>query len=207
MNRPPPRWPGLRGLVLAAGGSRRLGQPKQVVRINGLPLVRRTVQIVAEVCEGTVTVVLGASSERVAECLEDTDVVCVDNPDWQRGLGQSLALGLAALNGHCRAVLVTPCDLPCLSKDDLETLAEAWSLEPERPAASRYHGVLGTPAILPAGVLTDLPGGRGDEGARGYLRRPGVSVTPVDLAAAAVDLDREQDLSGIPGLSGRTRET
>ena len=207
MTRLPARWPGLRGLVLAAGGSRRLGYPKQALRIDGVPLVRRIVRMVTSVCEGPVVVVLGASSERVANCLQGMDVVRVDNRDWQSGLGSSLARGLAALEGSCRAVLVTACDLPCLSTGDLETLAAAWSREPDRPAAARYEGVLGTPAILPAGVFADLPEARGDVGARGYLRRPDISVTPVDLAGAAVDLDRARDLDGIRSPSGIERKS
>jgi len=207
VTRVPARWPGLRGLVLAAGGSRRLGHPKQAVRIDGVPLIRRIVRMVAEVCEGHVVVVLGASSERVANCLQGMDFIRVDNRDWQSGLGSSLAQGVEALDGCCRAVLVTACDLPCLSKEDLEMLATAWSRAPDRPAAARYEGVLGTPAILPARVFPDLPEARGDVGARDYLRRPDVSVTPVDLAGASLDLDRAQDLDGIRRLSGTDRKT
>ncbi len=207
MTRLPARWPGLRGLVLAAGGSRRLGRPKQTIRIEGAPLVRRIVRIVSDVCEGPVVVVLGASSERVANCLQGMDVVRVDNPEWRTGLGSSLARGLAALEGCCQAALVTACDLPCLAREDLETLATAWSREPDRPAAARYEGVLGIPAILPPGVFPELSDGGGDVGARGYLRRPDVSVTAVDLPGAALDLDRAQDLDGMRNLSGTNRRT
>jgi CTP:molybdopterin cytidylyltransferase MocA len=207
VTRLPARWPGLRGLVLAAGGSRRLGHPKQAVRIDGVPLIRRIVRMVTEVCDGPVVVVLGASSERVANCLQGTNFIRVDNRRWQSGLGSSLARGLEALEGRCRAALVTACDLPCLSKEDLETLAAAWDRKPDRPAAARYEGVLGTPAILPARVFPDLAEARGDVGARDYLRRPDLSVTPVDLAGAALDLDSHQDLDGIRRLSGANRKT
>lgn len=201
MSQRPPRDLGLRGLVLAAGASRRLGYPKQLVPVDGVPLVRRTAQIVAEVCGCPTTVVIGSDAERVARCLEGTGTVLVHHPGWARGLASSLGKGLAALGPACRAVLVAPCDLPCLSAADLGRLVEAWRRAPAVPAACSYDGVLGTPAILPAGLFPDLIDSEGDAGARPYLRRAGTPVTTVAMDAAARDLDQRQDLNDLEDIA------
>lgn len=201
MSQGSPRDLGLRGLVLAAGASTRLGYPKQLVPVNGVPLVRRTAQIVAEVCGCPATVVIGSDAERVARCLEGTGTVLVHHPGWARGLGSSLGKGLAALASECQAVLVAPCDLPCLSAADLGRLVEAWRRAPAIPAACGYDGVLGTPAILPAGLFPDLIDSEGDAGARLFLRRTGTPVTTVAMDTAAMDLDQWQDLDDLEAVA------
>ncbi len=189
------RSPGLRGLVLAAGASRRLGHPKQAVSIGGVPLVRRTVLLIAGVCGFPVTVVTGAEEPQVRACLDDLDVVLAHNPGWRDGLAGSLALGLHSLGQDCAAALVAPCDLPRLSARDLDRLVTAWRLAPERPAAATYHGIIGVPAVLPAPVFSELATVTGDKGARDFLRRGDTPVTVVEFPSAASDLDDHRDLA------------
>jgi molybdenum cofactor cytidylyltransferase len=191
--------PGLSGLVLAAGASRRLGQCKQIVMVDGVPLVRRTVLLIADVCGAPVTVVTGANADRVTACLEGIEVVLVHNPAWHEGLSGSLALGLTALGPGCGAALVAPCDLPGLSAMDLERLAAAWRRTPERPAAACYGGVVGVPAILPEVVFSELLAVTGDRGARDLLRRNDVPVSVVTFPSAAADLDDGGDLATLAG--------
>jgi len=186
--------PAPRGLVLAAGGSRRLGRPKQTVRIDGVPLLRRTVLIVAEICGSPVTVVTGANAEHAAACVADLDIVLAHNPRWASGLSGSLAVGLESLAAGCGAARVVPCDLPRLSRADLASLLAAWTQAPDRPAAASHGGVVGAPAILPERMFPELLSGSGDTGARDLLRRGDVPVTTVDLPSAAIDLDRCEDI-------------
>ncbi len=193
----PPCGADLQGVVLAAGGSRRLGRRKQLVMVDGVPLVRRTVQIVREACGTPVIVVTGCDAGRVADCVSDLEVLIAHNPNWESGLGGSLATGLEALTSDRRAALVTPCDLPRLSVEDLRKLAAAWRRSAERPAACRYDGVLGTPAILPTALFSTILQSAGETGAAEYLRQPGIAVTAVDMPAAALDLDRQQDLENL----------
>jgi len=195
MIRPAPR---LRGLVLAAGASRRLGQPKQIVRVGGIALVRRTVLLIADVCGCPVTVVTGAHAARVAKSLQGLDVVLAHNAGWQKGLASSLTVGLESLRPDRGAVLVAPCDLPGLAQRDLEELVNAWRKDPDQAAAAAYSGVVGTPAILPLQVLPRLAGIAGDRGARDLLRRGDLPVTAVDFPSARRDLDDADDLTTVP---------
>ena len=186
-----------RGLVLAAGGSRRLGRAKQSLEIDGIPLLRRTVLRVAGVCRPPVVVVTGAGARQAAGCLDGLDVTVARNRRWREGLSTSLAAGLDALGTGCGAALVTPCDLPGLSQDDLERLVEAWRAVPENPAAAAYDGVIGSPAILPERFFAELAGVGGDRGAREFLRRGDVPVTVVRFPSAAGDLDHDGHLAAL----------
>lgn len=193
----PPCGTDLQGVVLAAGASRRLGRHKQLVAVGGVPLVRRTVEIVSEACGAPVIVVTGCNARRVVDCIGDLEVVIAHNPSWESGLGGSLAAGLEALTPNCRAALVTPCDLPRLAVEDVRKLMAAWCRSAEQPAACRYDGVLGTPAILPAALFSEILQSAGETGAAAYLRQPGIAVTAVDMPAAALDLDRQEDLESL----------
>jgi molybdenum cofactor cytidylyltransferase len=181
--------------VLAAGESSRFGSPKQLVEVGGVPLVRRTVTLAQGVCEGPVIVVVGAASRRVVECLEGLHVRIVTNPRWAEGLAGSLRAGFAAIEADRRGVLVLPCDLPRLRHDDLSRLVEAWAGRAELPAAARFEGVLGIPAILPTGLLPRIDLTAADQGAREFLRRADVDVTAVPMAAAARDLDEPEGIA------------
>lgn len=155
-------------------------------------MVRRAVEAATAVCPAGVWVVTGAHGEAVAAALTGCAITLVHNDDWPRGLGSSLAAGLAAVAGSCRAALVLPCDLPDVSAEDLARLAAAWAAEPARPAAAAYAGTIGAPAILPSDCFAQLPTG-GDEGAGAWLRTRG-AATLVDMPAAARDVDHPEDL-------------
>lgn len=191
----PGRDPLLQGLVLAAGESSRFGSPKQLVEVGGVPLVRRTVALAQGVCEGPVIVVVGADSGRVVECLEGLHVRIVTNPRWAEGLAGSLRAGLVAIEADRLGVLVLPCDLPRLSHEDLARLVGAWAGRAELPAAARFEGVLGIPAILPTRLLPHIDLTAPDQGARDFLRRADVEVTAVPMATAARDLDEPEGIA------------
>ena len=188
------RAPGLRGLVLAAGASRRFGRPKQLVTVNGVTMVERAVALALHACDPPVIVVTGAEGKRVGECLVDRDVRIVPNPNWRDGLASSLHAGIGSVGSGCDAVLVLPCDLPRLTEDDLDRLTAAWSERPHLPAAALYDGVLGIPAILPVTHFGEIARNTGDQGARDFLRHSGVEVTTVPIEAAGWDVDAPGDL-------------
>ena len=85
-------------LVLAAGSSSRLGRPKQLVVVDGEPLLRRTVRIAGEAGFAPIYVVLGAEQEGCRAALAGLDVAIVDNPQWSEGMGSSLRQGIEELD-------------------------------------------------------------------------------------------------------------
>jgi CTP:molybdopterin cytidylyltransferase MocA len=113
---------------------------------------------------------------------------------WKDGMGASLRAGLAAAAGlPVDAALVCPCDLPRLEAPQVEALVAAWRADPARPAACRYAGVVGTPAIIPRAAFDAAAAEGGDHGARGWLRRQPV-LSLVDAPGLAFDVDERGDL-------------
>lgn len=184
----------LHGLILAAGASRRMGRLKQTIRHRGESLVRQAVTAATAVTGLPVTVVTGAGAEQVELALRGSGARMIRNEEWPRGIGCSLALGIRALRDTAGAVLVLGCDQPDVTAADLERLGDAWRVAPGRPAAARYAGVLGIPAIFPRAWFDQLASLDGDRGARDLLRRGGADVTAVEMPNAARDLDEPKDL-------------
>lgn len=183
-------------ILLAAGASRRLGRPKALVEVDGEPLVRRTARLLAGTRPLVLLVVTGerALGARIGAALDGIDATRVDCDDWDAGMGASLRAGLAAAaRWPVAAALVCPCDLPRLEAAPIDALVTAWRTDPARPAACRYAGVVGTPAIIPRAAFDLAATGAGDRGARAWLRtQPALSL--VDAPDLAFDVDEPGDL-------------
>src|SRR6476661_1956002 len=102
-------------LLLAAGGSSRLGEPKQLIKYEGKSLLRRAADCaLAAGCNETI-VVLGAAAEACTRELEGLPVRVVINEAWERGMSSSIGAGMSALEQiqpAAEAVLITLCDQP-----------------------------------------------------------------------------------------------
>ena len=182
-------------ILLAAGGSRRLGRPKQLVAIGGEPLVRRIARVAAEVA-GEVIVVLGARAEEVAGALDGLAVSTVINERWEEGVGASIACGaLASRPGS--ALLVLTCDQPRLTASHLAALLAAHAAS-GGVVASRYAGTLGVPAVFPPALRGALGALGGDRGAKSLLLAH--QAAAIEWPAGEDDIDTEADLARLGEL-------
>ncbi|HEY3518768.1 MAG TPA: NTP transferase domain-containing protein, partial [Gammaproteobacteria bacterium] len=121
--------------------------------------------------------------------------------DWKRGMATSLLAGLAAVPRRAQAALVLLVDQPRVDAAALHRLVSAWRRRPGVPAAARYAGRAGVPAVLPRRHWREVRALRGDEGARALLRDRRVTV--VEMPEAALDVDTPEDLLGLrAGTSG-----
>lgn len=189
----------LGAILLAAGGSTRLGRPKQLLEIEGEPLVVRQAGLLLALRPACVVVVTGGRNEDVASLLGALPVRCEHNPEWQRGMGTSLARGVRAMPERVRAALVLLVDQWKLALPDLEILVETWATDPQAAVLAAYEGTRGPPAILPRALFERLSRLQGDSGARNILKRWKGTVKALPLARAAVDIDTAADLSEPPG--------
>jgi xanthine/CO dehydrogenase XdhC/CoxF family maturation factor/CTP:molybdopterin cytidylyltransferase MocA len=178
--------------VLAAGGSRRLGRPKQLVDAGGEPLIRRIARTCVDAGLGPVAVVVGAHADDVGAALGDLRVTRVANPAWEEGIGSSIRAAVAwAETAGAAALAIVLGDQPLLAPDHLAALRDAW-LGGAALVGSRYAGTLGAPAIFDRARFAELASCEGDRGAGALLRAAG--AVAVDWPGGAVDVDTEDDV-------------
>ncbi|NBD13895.1 MULTISPECIES: NTP transferase domain-containing protein [Corallococcus] len=188
-------------VVLAAGGSSRLGQPKQLLRHEGTSLVRRAAEL-ALAASPVVAVVLGARHEEVRARLDGLAVRCVDNPDWALGQGTSLRAGLRALPPDVDAALLMLCDQLRVDAAHLRALIDTFERERAPIVASAYAGTRGVPALFSRALFPELEALPPTGGARGLIARDPSRVAEVPLPGGEEDVDTPGDLARLT-RSGR----
>ncbi|MDJ0850439.1 MAG: nucleotidyltransferase family protein [Myxococcota bacterium] len=178
-------------VLLAAGGSRRLGRPKQLLVEEGEALVRRAARAALDAGVEEVVVVLGAHAAEVADALAGLALRTVENADWRAGLGSSIACGVRAAEGD--AVLLLLADQPGVDAALLRRLLAA-ARAGHRRVACAYDDVRGVPALFSdPDDLARLAELSGDRGARTLLAARPDSVHAIDAPEAAFDIDDEAD--------------
>jgi molybdenum cofactor cytidylyltransferase len=190
--------PSVPAIILAAGASLRLGQPKQLVLRNGETLLERAIHFALESGAAPVIVVLGAHHEQISTSINFKDATAIVNPHWEQGIATSIHAGLKAVERLAPAssgALILPCDQLRLSPDHLRALRSAFAMQPEPSiAASSYAGTLGIPAVFPRAAFPQLLALQGDKGARALLLNPPCPVIKVPFAGGEIDIDEPADL-------------
>lgn len=176
-------------MVLAAGGSARLGKPKQLLTIAGETLLQRAVRLAKASCPTRLIVVLGAHAEQLAPLVTGTTIVF--NPTWESGIASSLARASAALAGRSYPVLVTVVDQPCLALDHLQKLFAAY--DGSCDVVSAYGDALGPPALLRPDTLALAGTLQGDAAFRRLWA--GAHPAAVRRDALGRKLDTPEDVS------------
>ncbi|MER5823777.1 nucleotidyltransferase family protein [Streptomyces mirabilis] len=186
------------GLLLAAGGGRRLGgRPKALLEHRGRPLVEYAVGVLRAAGCTRVHVVLGARADAVRERAQLDGCVLVDNPEWEYGMGSSLRAGLDSLAGTgARAALVSLVDQPGIGPRAVARVLAAHQDDTSLVSAT-YDGVRGHPVLFGAAHWAGVAASAtGDRGARTYLKEHEAAITLVECGDVAepYDIDTEDDL-------------
>jgi molybdenum cofactor cytidylyltransferase len=181
-------------LIVAAGSSSRLGQPKQLVKWKNKTLLEHSIDCAKSVSDH-VYVVLGANSDQI------TSKISFDHflhfPHWQTGMGSSIAFGLSNIltdQPHIDSAIIMVCDQPYVTPGILRQLCEQHSSSENLITACTYAGIIGVPAIFSKQTFPELLSLNGDKGAKvivsKYQNQTGLFAFPEGLK----DIDTPQDL-------------
>ena len=189
--------PHLHSVVLAAGASTRLGQPKQLVAIAGRSALQHVVSNAVAVTGSAVTVVLGSQAVEMTRLLQHSSAAVVINRYWHEGIAASIRAGVSSLSSASDAVLLLLGDQVAVTASDLKRLVNAWNGQETVIAASVYASQLGVPAIFPRWCFTELLQLRGDQGAKSVITRHASRLVHVPMPSAALDLDTPEDVAAM----------
>lgn len=185
-------------IVLAAGASRRLGLPKQLLVHAGETLIERAIRLAHQSGASPVIVVLGAHHELIHKSICLKNATLVINSSWEKGMTTSIEAGINALMSNVPEIdgaLILACDQPYLSVGHLQTmLIEFCANQASVIVVSAYKNTLGIPAVFPTGVFADLRGLSGDKGARSLLLKPPCPLIAVPFPGGETDIDLPVDM-------------
>lgn len=199
---------GVAAVVLAAGMSRRMGTPKQLLRMGSETILERTLNNVRASNVSEIILVLGYAADDVRKTVATQGLKVVINPDYQQGMGTSLRSGLAAISVGATAALIVLADQPGVSSETLNRLIEGHQEHKPQVIIPMYQGFRGNPVLLDRSVFAEVQALKGDIGCRGIFgdHTEDILKLPVDDPGILLDIDSQDDLESLHA-AGRPRET
>jgi molybdenum cofactor cytidylyltransferase len=192
-------------VMLAAGGSTRMGTPKQLLPFRGRTLLRHAALTALESVCRPVVIVLGARADALRPELDGLDVLVVENRDWPEGMSGSLRVGMQALMGVSAgaeeeseskivsSLIVMLCDQPFVTPGLLNRLAQMWQESDAAMIACEYGDSIGVPALFDRSHFPELLALEGAMGAKQVLLRHTPNLERVSFAGGIIDVDTPAD--------------
>ena len=188
--------PGTGIVILAAGGSSRMGSPKQLLPWHGKALLRHVAEVALGIEPALVCAVLGANAALVRPCLDGTQVIIAENEAWPEGMASSLRCGLEAvtrLRPDLDGVIFLVCDQPQVGAELLTAMLRAARGEGRTVVACEYDGTTGVPAWFHRSHFPELLALHGAQGARQVMRAHEATLARVPFAGGSADIDTPDD--------------
>ncbi len=183
-------------IILAAGNSSRLGEPKQLLPFRGKSLIRHICGSALEVSGDQVIVVTGSNAQLIERELEGLPCRFAFNPDWQEGMSASIKTGIHVLqsfNPQVKGCILAVSDQPFVSAGIFNALIQSFETEGKPIVASQYSGSLGTPAFFAASYFPALLQLTGAEGAKKLFNRYANDVSYYPFPQGSIDIDTRED--------------
>ncbi len=185
-------------ILLAAGSSSRMGQSKQILQINGNCLLLNSVNVAlgANLHSNNIVVVLGSNAEAHRTLIQHLPVTIIVNPDWKKGIGNSLKKGTLHLLQSTlplQAIIIMVCDQPHLTSEHLKKLIDKFHETKNQIVASQYKNTLGVPALFDQSIFQELLKCGDEQGAKKIIRQHKNLLQTVDFPGGDIDLDTLED--------------
>ena len=186
---------GVTGIILAAGASRRLGRPKQLLELGERPILDIVLDHAAQSRLDSIVLIVGSESDRIVSAVRDYGQRVVFNPDYSTGQSTSLRRGILAVPDDTSAVLVLLGDQPEVSAEIIDRLIASFAESQGEIVMPSYAGVPGNPVLFRRSVFPELLEITGDQGARDVIKakRDVVAHVPFADRSPPLDVDTEED--------------
>ena len=193
-------------VILAAGMSSRMGEPKQLLLLDGKTLLGRVLDNARSAAVDEIVVVLGAAAESIREKIDLSKVKVVVNSSYQQGMGTSLRTGLAALDPVIKAALIILADQPFVRAATLVRICEEYWRSHAQIVIPLYRGFRGNPVLLDRSVFPEVMTLGGDVGCRAIFGNhlDGIVKLPVEDLGILLDIDSKADFEKLQSMSGST---
>jgi molybdenum cofactor cytidylyltransferase len=188
-------------VILAAGSSTRLGQPKQLLIFKGSSLIKRVAKIALEISH-KVVVVTGFQSKKVQAELSGLPLIVVQNDSFGEGIASSIRVGVGALIENFKSlkgVIFLVCDQPYLSQNALTELIQSAHETSKGIIASAYGGTTGIPVLFHKSFFERLLNLKGDMGAKKLIQENLKDMATIDFREGDVDIDTIEDYEAVVG--------
>jgi molybdenum cofactor cytidylyltransferase len=187
-------------IILAAGGSSRFGNSKQLLHFNGKTLLQHAIDEATEVGAEPIVVVTGANADEISKEIKNEKVEIIFNKDWEQGIASGIVIGLKkaiALNNELEKVIIAVCDQPFVSSSLFQQLFEKQNKSVTHIVASAYADTIGTPALFTEKYFDALMGLTGDQGAKILLKKYSEDLATVDFPDGYIDIDTQEDYENL----------
>lgn len=182
-------------IILAAGGSTRLGRPKQQLMFRGSTLLERIVQAGLDSQCNRLLLVLGANDPGLIPERVPRQVEILFNSNWKKGMASSIKVGLQQLLAENipDQIIITVCDQPYVDSKLINDLISQQQKTKKTIIASSYQHTLGVPALFDRSLFPELMGLTGPSGAKKIINQYPREVTPVSFPLGHIDIDTVED--------------
>lgn len=183
-------------IILAAGASTRMGQPKQLLQYNEASLIQHAIDEALAAGAQKVLVVLGAGAEKISEQINKRQANILYNKNWEEGMASSIREGVqqsVLLSANVDAVILMVCDQPYVNAALLRNIVSRHVESGKQIVASQYKDTLGTPVLFQKSFFPELLKLKGDTGAKAILMDNKDQVEPVRFPLGDIDIDNQAD--------------
>lgn len=178
---------------MAAGGSRRLNSPKQLLKWQGDYLINHIVGTVSASKIDAVTIILGSNRDTIQPLINEQKVKFIENPCWESGLSSSIKCGVASLEDGVEGVFIILVDQPFITSDLLDEMITIFESTNAEIIAPRVGQRQCNPVLFRKSIFPELMQISGDKGAKSLLNIHGVEWLDWHDRNLLLDIDSEED--------------
>jgi molybdenum cofactor cytidylyltransferase len=187
-------------VILAAGASTRLGEPKQLLEYDHKNLLQRVIDAAVNSNANTVIVILGSTADQISSEIDKSKVNVIINTEWEEGMASSVRNGLNELlfiSPSTDAVILMVCDQPYVSSELINDLIDKQKETGKLIIACNYGETFGPPALFHKSLFHELMHLKGDVGARKIIQHHSNEVATVPFTKGKIDIDTKEDYDAL----------